>query len=234
MEGEPKSVEISPLVSVHGENLSRLRNITLQLPCLILDQSEVDQPYEVISEGVGRLHQPMNGFIVYLYLWFCTLLYHVWEQIKEWNTYQIQKKTHIAITTATITLSRFRLSPIAFTKLSITGSRDMSPITFPRLDSKRLRWPMSWLCDSTAWLESSHRKECYSKYESAIWREEWIAPRSFNNVLISDSSEDMLDIIQQWEKDSCTERGFSRLWRSLFNCKLAYCETGEKGRHGYD
>ena len=68
VEGEPKSVEISPLVSVHGENLSRLRNITLQLPCLILDQSEVDQPYEVISEGVGRLHQPMNGFIVYLYL----------------------------------------------------------------------------------------------------------------------------------------------------------------------
>ena len=68
MEGEPKIVEISPLVSIHGENLNRLKNITLQLPCLILDQSEVNQPYEVISEGVGKLHQPINGFIVYLYL----------------------------------------------------------------------------------------------------------------------------------------------------------------------
>lgn len=68
IEGEPRVVEISPLVSVRGEGLQRLKGVDIHLPCLIYDQSEVNQPYEVIAEGVGKLLQPVEGYVVYLFL----------------------------------------------------------------------------------------------------------------------------------------------------------------------
>lgn len=68
LEGEPRVVEISPLVSVRGEDLERLKGVDLHLPCLIYDRTEVNQPYEVISEGVGKLCQPVEGYVVYLFL----------------------------------------------------------------------------------------------------------------------------------------------------------------------
>ena len=68
IEGESRVVEISPLVSVRGEDLQRLRGVEIHLPCLIYDRSEVDQPYEVVAEGVGKLLQPVEGYVVYLFL----------------------------------------------------------------------------------------------------------------------------------------------------------------------
>lgn len=69
VKNEPSAVEISPLVSIRNEGLSKLNHVSLHLPCSIYDHSEMDltkTQYHSVSDTVIQLNQEVNGRSIYV------------------------------------------------------------------------------------------------------------------------------------------------------------------------
>lgn len=62
-------VEVSPLVSLRGEGLTRLSGVCLHVPCMVVSGCEVDwKGAESVKEGVMLMKELVNGYSVYVLL----------------------------------------------------------------------------------------------------------------------------------------------------------------------
>ena len=78
-EEDTGQVEISPLVSAHGEGLEPFSGVQVKLPCCVLDESEVDLRMiksEPINERLHLLNDRNGDYYQYVLL-RVSLLFHV-------------------------------------------------------------------------------------------------------------------------------------------------------------